>query len=136
MNTNAISLESNTIIPKLSDTSIKSTINSTKKLYNHNTKLNKKLTKISKKIRPESAVFTLIKLLVENHKQIQLINSVLYINAENNDLVEKLNYCLEFLAHIPFSYQYDHVQKKILLDFFHLEEEMSLINNLEIEHTY
>ena len=73
----------------------------------------------------------MIKLLVENRDQINIIDSVLTINNEDLDLVQKLNYCMEFLAHIPFSFQYNKVQSKILLDFFHLEEEMDLITKLE-----
>ena len=38
---------------------------------------------------------------------------------------------MEFLAHIPFSIKYNKNQTEILLDFFHLEEEMSLITNME-----
>jgi carboxypeptidase C (cathepsin A) len=114
-------------------------LNETDLIYNiaiskklkHNTKSNKKITKVSNKIRPESALFTMIKLLVEHRDQINITNSVLSINANDLDLVQKLNYCMEFLAHIPFSFQYDKCQTKILLDLFHLEEEMNLINNLE-----
>lgn len=97
-----------------------------------NSEINKKLTHISKRIRPESALFTMIKLLVEHRNEINIVDSVLSINSNDLDLVQKLNYCMEFLAHIPFSFQYDKLQTEILLDFFHLEDEMKLIDNLEL----
>ena len=74
----------------------------------------------------------MIKLIVEHRDQINILDSVLSINANDLDLVQKLNYCMEFLAHIPFSFQYDKTQTRILLEFFHLEDEMQLIDNLEI----
>ncbi len=98
----------------------------------NNSEINKKLTHISKKIRPESALFTMIKLIVEHRDEIKIVDSILSINSDDLDLIQKLNYCMEFLAHIPFSFQYDKSQTKILLEFFHLEEEMQLINNLEL----
>lgn len=72
----------------------------------------------STKIIPESPLFTMTKLLIENRDQLNITQSVLSINSEDLDLVQKLNHCNEFLAHIPFSFQYDKVQTKILLDFF------------------
>ena len=93
--------------------------------------LNRRMTRISHKVRPESALMTMVKLLVEHRDQINIVDSVLTINSEDLDLVQKLNYCMEFLAHIPFSFKYSKTQTKILLDFFHLEDEMNLINNME-----
>jgi len=105
---------------------------SMKQKIDKNSKINRKMTKVSQKIRPESALMTMISLIIEHRNQISVVDSVLSINAEDLDLVQKLNYCMEFLAHIPFSFQYNKTQTKILLDFFHLEEEMNLITNLEI----
>ena len=98
---------------------------------NANFILNRKMSKISHKIRPESALMTMVKLIIEHRDQINIVDSVLTINSEDLDLVQKLNYCMEFLAHIPFSFKYNKIQTEILLDFFHLEEEMSLITNME-----
>ena len=93
--------------------------------------LNRRMTRISHKVRPESALMTMVKLLVEHRDQINIVDSVLTINSEDLDLVQKLNYCMEFLAHIPFSFKYSKTQTKILLDFFHLEDEMNLIKKME-----
>ena len=105
----------------------------TSKIEIKSDRINLKLTKISNKIKPETAVFTLIKLLFEHHDQINIVNSVLTINSEDLDLVQKLNYCMEFLAHIPFTFRYDKMNMRVLLDFFHLEEDVNLINNMEFQ---
>ncbi len=99
-------------------------------LFNGDSK--KKLTKLFSKIRPESALFTLIKLLIENHDQINLTNSLLSINSCDLDLIQKLNYCMEYFAHIPFSFHYNKVNSKVMIDFLHLKKEIDLITNLEI----
>lgn len=101
-------------------------------VIDYNSKSNKKLNKISKKISSESVLLTMIKLIVENRNQIDLNESVLSINSENLDLVQKLNYCMEYFAHIPFSFHYNKVNSKVMLDFFHLKKEIDLITNLEI----
>lgn len=80
----------------------------------------------------ESSLFSMIKLLIEYRNQINLINSVLSINAYDLDLVQKLNYCMDFLTHIPFSYRHNNIQTKILLEIFHFEEEEDLITNVEL----
>ena len=91
-----------------------------------------KLNKYSNKILPETALLTMIKLLVDHRDQITITNSILSINSEDLDLAQKLNYYMEILAHIPFSFQYNKQQTKIILDFFHLEDEIQLLTNLEI----
>lgn len=95
-------------------------------------KLNKKFNRMSNKISSESVLFTMIKLLVDHRDQIAITDSVLSINAQDLDLVHKLNYCMEYLTNIPFSFQYSKLQSKILLDFLYLKKEMDLITNLEI----
>lgn len=136
MNTDTISLKSNVVIQDFSKESYTHPNNIDIKAKKTNMRLNSKLTNISKKIKPETAIFTLIKLLVEYRDYIEIKNSVLTLNTNNMDLIEKLNYCMEFLAHIPFSFQYNEAQTKISLDFFHLEKEMNLINKLEIKNNY
>lgn len=94
--------------------------------------ISRKKQKLSYKILRESALFIMIKELIEHRDQINIINSVLSINAYDLDLVQKLNYYIEFLAHIPFLFKYNKTQAKILLDLFHLEEEVDLKTNLEL----
>ena len=132
MSTNLASFPTNNLVLKDLNELDHLPKNTITKRKSSNSKLNKKLTKISNKIHPESVLFTMIKLIVENRDQINVVDSVLSINSKDLDLVQKLNYCMEFLAHIPFSFQYNKLQTKILLEFFHLEEEMDIINNLEI----
>lgn len=97
-----------------------------------NSKFNKKLSNISHVVSPESVLFTMIKLIVDHRNQIAITDSVLSINAGDLDLVHKLNYCMEYLTNIPFSFQYSKLQSKILLNFLYLKKEMDVISNLEI----
>ena len=132
MSVNLIHKTSMKLIPeteKIADNKLNSAHHSKSK---SKSEYNKKATRVSSKIHPESALFTMIKLIVEHRDQINILDSVLSINASDLDLVQKLNYCMEFLAHIPFSFQYDKTQTRILLEYFHLEKEMQLIDNLEI----
>ena len=109
------------IIEKSSITKIYSKSNNSRKFSN-----------AAKKNRQESVLFTMIKLIIEHRDQITISDSILSINSEDLDLAQKLNYYMEILAHIPFSFQYNKQQTKIILDFFHLEDEIQLLTNLEI----
>ena len=87
-------------------------------------------------IKPERSLYTMIKLLVENRNQLNIINSVLSMNAEDLDLSNKLNQYKELFNSLPFSFKYNKLQTKILLDLFQLEEIEKPITNLEINNFY
>ena len=109
------------IIEKSSITKIYSKSNNSRKFSN-----------AAKKNHQESVLFTMIKLIIEHRDQITISDSILSINSEDLDLAQKLNYYMEILTHIPFSFQYSNQQTKIILDFFHLEKEIQLLTNMEI----
>ena len=86
--------------------------------------------------KPESALFTMIKHLIENRNQINIINSVLSMNSEDLDIENKLNHYKSLFTYIPYSRKYNKQQTKILLDLFHMEEKHKLNNNLELQSNY
>lgn len=65
--------------------------NKIKKVRNNN------LANLSTKIKPETALFTMIKLIIEHQNQINIKDSVLSINSDDLDFIQKLNYCRNFL---------------------------------------
>ena len=99
-----------------------------------NSRLNKKFTTISNHVKPESALFSMINLILQHHDQINIIDSIISINSNDLDLFQKLNYLIEYFTHIPISFHYDKTRSNFIFDFVHLQDEINLINNMETLH--
>jgi hypothetical protein len=85
------------------------------------------LIEVSQDLRFESAIFAIMVLLHKYKDNISIRNSILTIKIDSIGILEKLNFYLEFLCHIPFTFEYDDFNDEFYYDFSHLDYEIQKI---------
>lgn len=86
---------------------------------------------LSQKISFESTLVTLMVLMQQNLDQVRIEENYLIVKNKNADLLGRLNYCMEILCNIPFTFEYNSIKDEYSFDFSHLSDEIGLIMKTE-----
>ena len=114
-------------ITTLSKKTIQKTSNMDQKTINTKKKKLANASEISQKIKFESATVALLSIIVQNPKIFRIVDNKIRINSQEIDILQKINYCFEFLCHIPFTFEFDSCTKEFYFDFTHLQTEVHSI---------
>lgn len=87
------------------------------------------LTELAQTISFESALMGFMMLFKEHHNEITITDSKLKVRARDTNLLERLNYLMEILCNVSFSFEYDAQSDEFFFDFEHLGKEIQLIMN-------
>ena len=77
----------------------------------------------------ESALMGFMMLFKQHHNEIIITDSKLKVKASHTNLLERLNYLMEILCNVSFSFEYDAQSDEFFFDFEHLGKEIQLIMN-------
>ena len=86
---------------------------------------------LSQSISFESTMITLMVLIQKNPDQVRIEENYLIVKNRNADLLGRLNYCMEILCNIPFTFEYNSIKDEYSFDFSHLSDEIGLIMKTE-----
>ena len=87
------------------------------------------LRELAQTISFESALMGFMMLFKQHQDQIIITDSKLKVKASHTNLLERLNYLMEILCNVSFSFEYDAQNDEFFFDFEHLGKEIQLIMN-------
>lgn len=85
------------------------------------------LDELAHNLNTESVVIALMILSKRPEIDISISDSVISIKTSSIFEIEKLNFLLEMLCHIPFAFEFDSLKQTYIFNFKHLQNQINHI---------